>query len=59
MAHIKQARLFSRPVVALNMAKIGVLEGHGEPRKGDHFGALFKVQVIELCPSQRAKRHRG
>lgn len=51
MAHVKQAGLFSRPHVALDMAEIGILEGHGEPRKGHHFGTLCNVQIIELSLS--------
>lgn len=52
MAHIKQAGLFPGPFVALNVAEIGVLEGHGEAREGDHFGTPSNMEVIELCLSQ-------
>lgn len=55
MAHVEQARLLSRPLVALNMAEIGVLEGHRVPRKGHHFCTFGNMQVIELCLSQRAR----
>lgn len=53
MAHIKQTSLLSGPVVALQMAEIGVLQRHGEPREGDHFAPPRNMQVIKLRPAQR------
>lgn len=48
MAHIEETGLFPSPLVALDMTEVGILQGHGVPRKGDHFGTPGQVKVIQL-----------
>lgn len=60
MAHIKQTRLLSRPVVAQRMAEIRILQRHREPRKRNHPRAMSHMQIVELrLPCRLGSWRRG
>jgi hypothetical protein len=46
MAHIEHTRLLSRPMMALCMAKITILQRHGIARERDHFRATRDMEVV-------------
>lgn len=56
MAHIKQARLLSRPVVTRRMAEIRILQRHREPRKRNHPRTMGHMQIVELRLPCRLRR---
>ena len=49
MPHVKQARLFSSPVVRVDDAQVAVLHGHRVATEGHELGAISTVKIIEVC----------
>ena len=48
MAHIKQTSLLPRPLMALNMAQVRILQRHRVPRKRHHPSPACHMQIIQL-----------
>lgn len=53
MADIEQACLFPRPLVAVHVREVLVLQRHLEARKGHHLRAAGHMKVVQLRAFQR------
>ena len=46
MSNIKQTALFTRPLMAVTHAEIGILHWHGEAAKWDHLATFLNMEIV-------------